>query len=103
MASCEGRMLMPPAPPRSSASPPSISQMLWLWRRPLTLMLALAPTDVGVLLSGSVELTPSPSATRAAKFRFSVAISVICSSLTSVLTTFESVCTVSTSDCTVTV
>ena len=67
-------MSMPPAPPRSSASPPSISQMLWLWRSPLTLMVKLAATEVGVLLSGRAELTPRPSAANAAKLRFSVAI-----------------------------
>ena len=103
MASCEGMMSMPPAPPRSSASPPSISQMLWLWRSPLTLMVKLAATEVGVLLSGSAELTPSPSATRAAKLRFSVAISLICSALISVLTTLESVWTARASASTVTV
>jgi hypothetical protein len=96
-------MSMPPAPPRSSASPPSISQMLWLWRRPLTLMVKLAATEVGVLLSGRSELTPRPSAARAAKLRFSVAISLICSELISVLTTLESACTARASASTVTV
>ena len=103
IASCEGMMSMPPAPPRSSASPPSISQMLWLWRRPFTLMVKLAATEVGVLLSGRAELTPRPSAARAAKLRFSVAISLICSELIRVLTTLESVWTARASASTVTV
>src|SRR5271154_3559005 len=72
-------MLMPPAPPRSSASPPSISQILWLCRRPLTLIVKFEATEVGVLLAGRAELTPRPRAASAAKLRFSVAISLICS------------------------
>jgi hypothetical protein len=53
------------------------SQMLWLVRNPFTLMAKLEETDVGVLLSGSAELTPRPRAASAAKLRFSVAISLI--------------------------
>ncbi len=56
-------------------------------------LLPPAPED-GVLLSGIVELAPRPIAARAAKFRFCVAISLICSELMSVLTTFDSACTV---------
>jgi len=53
-------------------------------------MVKLDATEVGVLLSGSAELTPRPRAARAAKLRFSVAISLICSELMRVLTTLES-------------
>ena len=53
-----------------------------------------APAD-GVLLSGIMELAPSPIAARAAKLRFSVAISLICSELMKELTTLESAWTVS--------
>ena len=53
MASIDGMTLMPPAPPRSSASAPSMSQMLWFWRRPFTLMLALEAEADGGLLLGS--------------------------------------------------
>ena len=67
------------------------------------LSVKLAATEVGVLESGRAELTPRPNAASAAKLRFSVAISLICSELISVLTTFESVCTVSASASTVTV
>ena len=66
-------------------------------------MVKLAATEVGVLESGRAELTPRPKAARAAKLRFSVAISLICSELISVLTTFESDCTARASASTVTV
>jgi len=67
--------------------------MLWLWRRPLTVMLALDAEAVGGLLSGKSELTPRPRAARAVKLRFSVAIEVTCSPLISVLTSLDSACT----------
>ena len=66
-------------------------------------MVKFDATEVGVLESGNAELTPRPRAASAAKLRFWVAISLICSELISVLTTFESACTASALASTVTV
>ena len=67
-----------------------MSHMLWAWLSPLKLIAKLAPTEVGIFISGRFALTPSPSAANATIFRPFVANSVICCSLIRLETALES-------------